>query len=76
MFPTGKRFLIAKNTPILVDKDLWQKNLLFNLSYSKSQGSRIEKMSKGGNQELTLVENNFTLTPLSPNKNDSDFLNR
>lgn len=75
MFPTGKRFLISKNTPVLVDKDLGQKNLLFDLFYSKSQGSKIEKMSKGGNQELTLIEDNFTLTPLSPTKDDPDFLN-
>ncbi|MCE8169344.1 MAG: hypothetical protein I3273_04445 [Candidatus Moeniiplasma glomeromycotorum] len=76
MNPTNKTFLIAKNTPILVDKDLWQENLIFNLSYSKNQGSKVEKTDKDGNPILTIVENNFTLTPLSPIKSDPDFLNR
>ncbi|CFW93439.1 exported protein of unknown function [endosymbiont DhMRE of Dentiscutata heterogama] len=76
MYPTNKRFLLPKNTPILVDKDLWQQDLLFNLVYSKNQGSKVEKADKNGNPNLTMIKNNFTLIPLSPIKNDSDFLNR
>ena len=76
MLAGSRRFLIAKNTPILVDKDLWQEDLLFNLSYSKNQGSKVEKADKDGNPMLTKVDSNFTLTPLLPTKNDPDFLNR
>lgn len=76
MYPTNKSFLIAKNTPILIDKDLWQENLLFNLSYSKNQGSKVEKTDKDSNPMLTKIDSDFTLTPLSPIKDDPDFLNR
>jgi len=60
----------------LVGKDLYQKDLIFNLSYSKKTGSRIEKFDKGGGPRLTVLERNFTLTPLSLDKSDPDFLNR
>ncbi|CAI2192424.1 12694_t:CDS:2 [Funneliformis geosporum] len=58
MYPTEKRFLIPKNTSILVDKDLWQEDLIFTLVYSKNQGSKVEKADKNGQPRLTILEKN------------------
>ncbi|CAI2167941.1 4672_t:CDS:2 [Funneliformis geosporum] len=58
-----KRFLIPKNTSILVDKDLWQENLIFTLVYSKNRGKNTKSKeiyfdySKYNGKDYVFIDN-------------------
>ncbi|CAG8471185.1 14270_t:CDS:10, partial [Cetraspora pellucida] len=69
------RFLISQKFPVLLNKNLLSSEN-FTLAYSENEV--VKKVVKTGHfdNQLILLEKNFTLTPDSPLKDDPDFLDR